>query len=165
MNYRTLTGALALGAAAVLAGCATSTDCSRAIETARAAAAGQQPLGAWISGVDAACAAEAEGAWASALIEECAAVYGFHAAYSGAERPAQCSNGKFDSAWNLGEMLSEMEREATEIEQRLEDRSLPSDDRRDLERRLVVIGRDLPQIEALARMDGYLPPAEVPDRK
>lgn len=165
MNYRTHTGALALVAAVALAGCATSTDCSRAIETARAAAAGQQPLGTWISGVDNACAAEAEGAWASALIEKCAAVYGFHAAYSGAERPAQCGNADFGSAWNLGEMLSDMEREATDIEQRLEDRSLPSDDRRDLERRLVVIGRDLPQIEALARMDGYLPPADVPDRK
>lgn len=165
MNYRTLTGALALGATAVLAGCATGTNCSQAIETARATAAEQQPLGAWISGVDAACTDEAEGAWASALIEECAAVYGFHAAYSGAARPAQCSNADFDSAWNLGEMISEMEREAAEIEQRLEDRSLPRDDRRDLERRLIVIGRDLPQIEALARMEGYLPPAEVPDRE
>jgi hypothetical protein len=34
--------------------------------------------------------------------------------------------------------------------------------RRDLERRQIVISRDLPQIEALARMDGYLPPAEIP---
>ena len=26
-----------------------------------------------------------------------------------------------------------------------------------------LIGRDLPQVEALAHMDGYLPPAEVPE--
>lgn len=162
MNHRTLISAMAMCAAAALAGCATGNDCSRALETARAAAAGQQPLGAWIQDVDAACAAEAEAAWTSVLIEQCAGVYGFHAAYSGAERPAQCGDAAFESAWNLGEMLSEMEREVVEIEQQLKDPSLPSDERRDLERRLVVIGRDLPQIQALARMDGYLPPAEVP---
>jgi len=60
-------------------------------------------------------------------------------------------------------MIAEMRGELDDIEQRLEDDALPDRTRRDLERRKIVIGRDLPQVEALARMDGYLPPAEVPD--
>ncbi|MEX2498716.1 MAG: hypothetical protein WD397_07565 [Wenzhouxiangellaceae bacterium] len=155
--------ALALTAAAMLGGCAANPECTEALETADAAARDRLPPGQWLPGVDAACASQAEQAWADALLADCAAVYGFHVAYSGSDRPAQCRNADFDSAWNLGEMLSEMERESASIQTRLEDDSIPRDVRRDLQRRLVVIERDLPQLEALARMDGYLPPAEVPD--
>jgi hypothetical protein len=100
--------------------------------------------------------------WTSALAQECAPVFGFHAALTGTEAPADCAGNAFDSAWSLGEMIAEMRGELDEIEQRLEDDSLPGETRRDLKRRWIVIGRDLPQIEALARMDGYLPPAEIP---
>lgn len=154
---------LALATAAILVGCAANPECTSALETADAATRDRLPPGQWLPGVDVACASKAEQAWAEALLEDCAAVYGFHVAYSGRERPANCRGGKFESAWNLGEMLADLEREAAAIQSRLEDDSTPPDVRRELQRRLVVIERDRPQLEALARMDGYLPPAEVPD--
>lgn len=153
---------LALGAAAMIGGC-TGGGCDRAIERAGRAAGEKLALAQWIGAVDPACAGEAERVWAERLRTECAAVYAFHAARTGAERPGQCDNPAFDSAWNLGGMLDEMERERADIRNRLEEPSLAAETRRDLNRRLVVIERDLPQIEALARMDGYLPPADVPD--
>lgn len=153
---------LTLAVATMLGGCAVDPGCTDALETADTAARDRLPPGQWLPGVDAACASKAEQAWSQALQQDCAAVYGFHVAYSGRDRPANCHGGDFEHAWNLGEMLSDMERETAAIEIRLEDDALPPDVRRDLQRRLVVIERDRPQLEALARMDGYLPPAEVP---
>ncbi|MDT8322321.1 MAG: hypothetical protein RQ826_17540 [Xanthomonadales bacterium] len=164
MNYRTFfTRAMALAAVVVLAGCAARTDCTQALELADEAARGQQPPGAWIDRVDAACSDAAMERWTSGVAGQCAPVFGFHAALSGAERPEACAGAGFDSAWNLGEMIAGMRNEVEEIERRLADDSISPETRRDLEQRRMVIGRDLPQIEALARMDGYLPPAEVPD--
>ena len=163
MNKRFLLPAVAAGTFFLLAGCASETDCSNALETAREAARNRQPLGQWIEGVERTCPGKAERAWATALAESCAPLHGFHAGYTEADARATCTGADYQSALNLGEMLAEMQAEAGEIEQRLRDDALPADTRRDLERRQVVIGRDLPQLQALARMDGYLPPAEVPE--
>jgi len=148
---------------AIMSGCATEPDCAGAMETAEMAARGRQPLAQWRPTVDAACADQAERAWADALAEDCAPLYGFHLGHTGRQTHDGCEDAEFQSAWNLGQMLAELQAEADEIEARLEEGSLPADTRRDLKRRQVVIGRDLPQLEALARMDGYLPPADVPD--
>jgi len=163
MNYPIFIRALALGAAAFLAGCGGQRDCRPALVVADEAVRDHQPPGAWMPRIDAACSDAAMERWRSALAQECAPVFGFHAALTGADRPAECADAGFDGAWNLGEMVGDMRNEAKEIERRLADNSLTAETRRDLERRLRVIGRDLPQVEALARMDGYLPPAEVPD--
>ena len=149
--------------AGFIAGCGGHSDCTQALATADEAVRSHQPPGEWLNRVDAACADAAMERWTSALAQECAPVFGFHAALTGAGRPAECTAARFDSAWSLGEMVSAMRSEADEIEQRLSADSISPETRRELERRLVVIGRDLPQVEALARMDGYLPPAEVPD--
>lgn len=162
MKQVIFTRALALAAIIVLAGCAARPDCTSAIKAADDAADAQRPPSAWIDRLDAACRGPAMQKWEAELASECAPVYGFHAALTGTERPIECVNPGFDSAWNLGEMIAEMRGELTAIEQQLKDDSLPPETRRDLQRRLVVIDRDLPQIEALARMDGYLPPAEIP---
>ncbi|MBS3745849.1 MAG: hypothetical protein KGY53_10655 [Wenzhouxiangellaceae bacterium] len=150
------------GALALLAGCATRTECGDARATARQAAQDRQPPGQWIGGVDAACTDEARQAWASALAEDCVPLHGFHAGLDGEQAAAACTGAAYQSALSLGRMLAEMRAEAAKIKRRLQEESLPADVRRDLQRRQVVIGRDLPQLEALARMDGYLPPAEVP---
>lgn len=163
MNDRISSRAMALGLAVLLAGCAGSRDCTPALEAAEAAARGHQPPGAWINDVAPACSDPAMSEWTAIVARECAPVYGFHSALTGGDKPSDCSGNAFDSAWSLGEMVSEMRREVDEIEQRLEEQDLPPETRRELQRRLIVIGRDLPQIEALARMDGYLPPAEIPD--
>ena len=56
MNLRTFFArAVALAAIVALAGCAARTDCTQALELADEAARGQQPPGAWIDRVDAAC--------------------------------------------------------------------------------------------------------------
>ena len=163
MNYPIFIRAAALGAAVALVGCTAQPDCTSALETADSAARAHQPPGEWIDAVDAACRDAAIQEWTATAQRECAPAFGFHAALNSSERPAECVGAEFDSAWSLGEMLAEMKDELEQIEQRLDDDSLAPETRRDLVRRLVVIGRDLPQIEALARMDGYLPPAEVPD--
>src|SRR6056297_3055358 len=146
MNYPIFYRALALGAAAVLAGgiagCGGHRDCTQALVTADEAVREHQPTGEWLHRVDAVCADAAMERWSSALAQDCAPVFGFHAALTGAEAPVECAGHEFDSARSLGEMIAET--------------------RRELERRKIVIGRDLPQVEALARMDGYLPPAEIP---
>lgn len=160
MNYRALS---AMATAVILAACAGRTDCTRALELAGEAARGQQPPGAWIERIDGACSDAAMHRWTDAVSAQCAPVFGFHAGLTGADSPAECDGAGFQSAWNLGEMIAGMRNEIEEIERRLADDSISPGTRRELERRLVVIGRDLPQVEALARMDGYLPPAEVPD--
>jgi len=163
MNKRFSVPAVAVGTLFLLAGCATETDCSDALETARAAAQDEQPLGSWIGAVQDACAGQAERAWEAALAENCAPLHGFHAGHAGTGAVAGCTGTDYQTALNLGTMLAEMQAEADAIESRLEDDALAPETRRDLNRRQVVIGRDLPQLEALARMDGYLPPAEVPN--
>jgi len=166
MNYPIFYRALALGAAAVLAGgiagCGGHRDCTQALVTADEAVRDHQPPGEWLHRVDAVCADAAMERWSSALAQDCAPVFGFHAALTGAEAPVECAGHEFDSARSLGEMIAEMRGELDDIEQRLKDDALADETRRDLERRKIVIGRDLPQVEALARMDGYLPPAEIP---
>ena len=163
MNKRFIAPVAAAGTLLLLAGCATEPDCSDALETARTAAQDRQPLGFWIGDVEDACTDAAERAWATVLAESCAPLHGFHAGYADAEAAQACTKTDYQSARNLGEMLADMQAEADEIKKRLEDDSLPPEMRGDLRRRQVAIGRDLPQLEALARMDGYLTPAEVPD--
>lgn len=163
MNYPIFIRAVALGAAAFLAGCGGHRDCSQALVVADEAVRDHQPPGVWMPRIDAACSDAAMERWRSALAQECAPVFGFHAALTGAVRPAECAGAGFDSAWNLGEMIGGMRSEVEEIERRLADDSIGPETRRELRQRMIVIGRDLPQVEALARMDGYLPPAEVPD--
>ena len=163
MNKRFIAPVAAAGTLFLLAGCATEPDCPDALETARTAAQDRQPLGFWVGDVEDACTDAAERAWATVLAESCAPLHGFHVGYQDSEAVADCNSADYQTALNLGTMLAEMQTEADEIEKKLEDDALPPETRGDLRRRQVAIGRDLPQLEALARMDGYLPPAEVPD--
>lgn len=164
MNYGIIRRALALGIVSALAGCTTGTDCSSALDRAGEAAKEQLPLGEWLDGVDNACTETAIQTWTDALSESCAPVYGFHVGSSGGQKPGECTGAGFNSAWSLGETISGMQREVTDIERQLEDGTLTMPKRRELERRLIVIDRDLPQVEAIARLEGYLPPADIPDR-
>jgi len=167
MNYSIFIRALALAASAATAGtmvgCGGQSDCSQALLVADEAIRDQQPPSEWLHRVDSECVDPAMERWNSALAQQCAPVFGFHAALTGTGRPAECTDAGFDGAWNLGELIAGMRSEADQIEQRLQDDSISPEMRRDLERRRVVIDRDLPQVEALARMEGFLPPAELPD--
>jgi len=146
-----------------MAGCAGTPDCTGDIAQAERAAAERRPLVAWIGDIDVACQARAETAWAELLRAECAPLIGFHAARSGAEPAGDCAGAEFTSAVNLGRAIGEMERERGEIRNRLSSGAATDVEAKRLGRRLIVIERDLPQLEALARMQGLMPPAKVPD--
>jgi hypothetical protein len=149
-------------AAVLLAGCAGAPACRDGIDAAEAAADERQPPGAWIGGVDAACRTQAIAAWSETLAPACAPVYGFHAARNDRPRPTGCAGVSFAEAWNLGEMLSDMAREHAAIVDRLENEDLDPSERARLRQQRNAIERDRPQLEAIARMEGWLPPAEVP---
>ncbi len=162
--YRNLTLLLAaLAHAALIGGCAGTPDCSDALAQAERAAAERQPLASWIGAVDAACRAPAEAGWADALATDCEPLYAFHAGRTGKAPSGDCRDPAYAEARSLGELLGDMEREQTGIEARLAAETLADDERRRLRQRLIVIERDRPQIAALARMQGYLPPADVPE--
>jgi hypothetical protein len=155
--------AAAAALALLLAGCAGTPDCGEPLAKAERAATERRPLAAWIGDVDTECRGRAEGRWTETLASDCEPLYGFHAGYSEIEAPSDCTGTAFVEARNLGELLGEIEREQARIEGRLDAGSLADGERAQLRQRLMVIERDRPQIEALARIQGYLPPADVPE--
>ncbi|MGK7294484.1 MAG: hypothetical protein ACNS61_01495 [Candidatus Wenzhouxiangella sp. M2_3B_020] len=161
MKKRLLAATLAC---ATLGGCAGTPDCSGPVTLAERAADERRPLAAWIGEVEPSCRPAAQAAWTGRLEAGCDPLFGFHAARTGMNRPVRCAGATFEEAWNLGNMLGEMEREQEDINAKLQSRDLSDRERRRLRQRLIVIERDRPQVEALARMEGWLPPAEVPER-
>ncbi|MDT8410105.1 MAG: hypothetical protein RQ741_10940 [Wenzhouxiangellaceae bacterium] len=158
-----IAGAVVTACLVLLGGCASSPDCSDSVVMAENAARAERPLAMWIDEVPKACRETATDAWKDALAAECARQYGFHQGRTGGDVPEQCGLAAFTSAYNLGKMLAELEQEQYEIKAELEQPDLSDSRRRDLRQRLLVIARDLPQIEALARMGGFLPPARLPE--
>ena len=153
---------ITLLAAALLTACAGTPDCGRSIAAAESAASDRLPPGVWIDDVAPACREAAGAAWSDVLAERCAPLYGFHAARVGADRPPDCGGAAFDEAWNLGEMLGRMAREQADLEARLASEALADGEPARLRRQLITIERDRPQLEAIARMQGWLAPAAVP---
>lgn len=147
----------------LLGGCAGTPDCSGPVALAERAADERRPLAAWIGDVEPTCRTAARAAWSGRLEAGCDPLFGFHAARTGMNRPVRCAGASFGEAWNLGEMLGEMERERAEIESKLSSQDVSDQERRRLRQRLIVIERDHPQLEALARLEGWLPPAKVPE--
>ena len=162
--HRILTQPIAATALALLvAGCAGTPDCSRSLTVAERAADDAQPLASWIDTVDAECRAQAQARWSDPLASRCAPLFGFHAGYSETDASAECTDPAFSEARSLGELLGEIEHEQARVEARIAAGGLDDGERAQLRQRLNVIERDLPQIQALARMQGYLPPADVPE--
>lgn len=156
--------ALLPATAGLLLGCAGTPDCSGALTQAERAAEARAPAETWLDTIAPACRESAEQAWRNTLLADCAPLLGFHAARDDRARPERCDDPAFDEAWNLGAMIGEMTRDRARIESRLAQEDVPDAEARRLRQSLLVIERDAPQLEALARMQGYLPPAEVPER-
>lgn len=159
---RTAAAGMLLIQAVWLVGCATPVDCGEAVSSAAIAGADDRWLAATLNQTPAACHAAATDAWLNAAAPSCSDRYAFAAARHQREAATSCGGDDFDSAADLGRMLGELERERAEIDLRLSAERLSAEDRRDLRQRQIVIGRDLPQLEALARMRGLIPPAEIP---
>ncbi|MDT8437735.1 MAG: hypothetical protein RQ729_01845 [Wenzhouxiangellaceae bacterium] len=147
----------------VLAGCASSPQCGAVASRAHAAADERLPLGAWIDEIDRSCRAAATEAWATRLAQDCAPLYGFHAGTREQVLPSRCQVNEVTAAWNMGHEIASMQRELSDIKLRLAEGRITPDQRRELRARQVTIERDLPQLRALARMEGWLTPAELRD--
>lgn len=159
-----LAAALLIPLLIMLSGCNRDSGCARALEAAEAAAAQRQPLEAWIDEYPENCRGAASARWDELLAAECDPLHAFHAGRNDRQMSDQCGGIALESAWNLGRMIGQLESELHELETALADAELTSEARRDLRQRQVVIQRDLPQLQALARFDGLLPVAPVPDR-
>ncbi len=88
----------------------------------------------------------------------------FDLALAGKPVPPSCSVPAPDQAYGLGAMIREYRETIRQARTRL--RNLPPDSERTalrLRQQLIRAERDLPELEALARLEGWLPPAELPD--
>jgi len=88
----------------------------------------------------------------------------FDHALAGEPVPPACAVPAPDEAYGLGAMIRENRETIRQARTRL--RSLPPESERAavrLRQQLIRAERDLPELEALARLEGWLPPAELPD--
>lgn len=78
--------------------------------------------------------------------------------------PAACATGEPAEAWNLGAMIRERRLEIETLRARL-DGELSRRESLRARQQLMRAERDLPELEALARLEGWLPPAELRPRR
>lgn len=88
---------------------------------------------------------------------DCSPQAGFELGQSG-EPPAEaCDDRQYRESWQLGETLGELQRERDDLLAR-------DDDLDTLEQmRLRVLSREIPELETLARLRGFLPAATLDD--
>lgn len=96
---------------------------------------------------------------------DCGDLARFELALDGRPVPPACSLVAPDEAYGLGEMIRERREAIDRIRMRL--RADPPDSQREalvLRQQLIRAEGELPELEALARLEGWLPPATLPDR-
>ncbi|MDX1625152.1 MAG: hypothetical protein R3323_01450 [Wenzhouxiangellaceae bacterium] len=146
---------------ALLTGCAALPECEPALDDARHAARQHEPLAAWVDEVEPACRAAATDAWEAVLAAECDPLLAFHLARVDArDRLPGCPGREFAGAAELGAMIRSLQAERDELQRVLTTADGAAE--RAAWRRLRVIERDLPQLEATARLHGYMAPARAP---
>lgn len=91
----------------------------------------------------------------SSTPSDCSGQTGFDLGKKGIEPPANCQEASFTGAWNLGHSLAELESERAELRARQAD--LEPGERM----RLRVLERDIPELETLARIHGFIEPGTV----
>jgi len=143
-------------------GCATpgasALVCRAAVAQARQAAEAVQPLP---TNAPAACLDAVEKAWSAVLRGSCEPLFAFHTARRSMPPPTGCDDAKVAEAAELGRMIAEMETELEQIRAELARGRVSAARRARLVQRRITIERDLPQLEALARFENWLPPANV----
>ncbi len=156
---------LLCGFALLLSACASSPDCDSAARSAKTDGAQGRPLP---QAIDTDCRTDVEQAWEQGRETLCAPEQGFKTGHAGQSRPAACSAGAYQHAFELGALLYEKQSELAAIEREIEQLSgsqaQPADDRlRVLRSRRVVLQRDLPDLITLAQLEGWLPVSSVPN--
>ena len=86
----------------------------------------------------------------------------FERGLAGDPLPNACAGPDPAEAWNLGAMIRDRQVERDALQSRLSD-DLTREERVRIRQRLIGIERDLPELEALARLEGWLPQAELPN--
>lgn len=154
--------ALLLAASACTTPGSNAPDCRDAVSRARQAAEAVQPLP---GDLPAACRERAAEAWSAVLRGSCEPLFAFHAARRSMPPPADCADARVAEAAELGRMIAGMETELEQIRVELAGSRISAERRARLVQRRITIERDLPQLEALARFENWLPPADVsPDQ-
>ena len=95
---------------------------------------------------------------------DCSDAARFERALEGAPVPPACSVMAPDEAYGLGQMIAERRAEAERIRRQLAGDPVPAE-RVKMQQALIRIERDLPELEALARFEGWLPPTTLPDHQ
>ncbi|MEN1727985.1 MAG: hypothetical protein AAGJ52_06050 [Pseudomonadota bacterium] len=85
---------------------------------------------------------------------DCQPVSGFELGRSGAAREAACEQPAYAEAWRLGQTLGTLESELRQIEAL----ASPSAAQRQRSR---VLQREIPELETLARLEGWLPAGTI----
>ena len=86
---------------------------------------------------------------------ECVDTEGFERGRDGIDPPPLCHEREYAEAWQLGQALGELERERDALMEREAD--LDAVERA----RLRVLERDIPELQTLARIQGYMAPARI----
>lgn len=89
-----------------------------------------------------------------ASVPDCSPGRGFELGRQGQRAHERCDQAGYQSAWQLGQTLGELEREREALQARAT--TLSASERM----RLRVLQRDIPELETLARIEGLMPPAE-----
>ncbi len=92
---------------------------------------------------------------ACSSVPDCSPQAGFDLGKKGVEPPAGCQEAAFTGAWNLGQSLAELKSEREVLRTRQAD--LDPTERM----RLRVLERDIPELETIARIHGFIEPATV----
>lgn len=86
---------------------------------------------------------------------ECLAEEGFELGRADTEPPPLCQDRDYAEAWQLGRTLGELEDERDELRARVDELDAVE------QARLRVLQRDIPELETLARIQGFMEPAQL----
>ncbi len=155
-------GLSALITALILTGCERAPDCEEALAQATELG-GQGQLAAFDEEVfPVACRADYLTAWESARRAFCDADLAFARAMEGGEQPPACEEAAYRRNHQLGANLYALTEEKKAIENLLENDGANTPSMQATRMRLRVLEREIPELETLARMRGFMPPAELP---
>lgn len=154
---------VALVCTVLLSGCASEPDCGNAYEAGIESGKSGEPLLFDDSIHDAACRQAFESGWNEGHAIACDIRPAFEMGLGMRPRPEACTDRAYLERFNLGRTLMELRSEQARYEAQLNElENLDPSDRRRIESRLRVLARDIPELEALAQIRGFMPPLELP---
>jgi len=148
--------------ALILTGCEQTPDCEEALAQATALGGQGQLASFGEKAFPVACRADYLAAWESARRAFCDADLAFDRAMEGMEQPPACEDAAYRRNHQLGANLYALTEEKKAIENLLESDDASTPSMQATRMRLRVLEREIPELETLARMRGFMGPAELP---